>query len=122
MRMKFFITMVLILASGLFLNSCSKDDDAALPTITFTEAEGVANSQGEYTLTGHIHSDIRLSKVVITKQGSTTPFLTDDSTANNKNDYDFTYLITGITANTYIIMDIYNQANGKTTRQYLIHP
>ncbi|WP_293895260.1 hypothetical protein [Flavobacterium sp.] len=119
--MKFFITMVLVLASGLFLNSCSKDD-AAPPTITFTQAEGVANSQGEYTLTGHIHSDVRLSKVVITKQGSATPFLTDDLTANNKNDYDFTYLITGITANTYIIIDIYNQANVKTTRQYLIHP
>ena len=119
MRMKFFITIVLVLASGLFLNSCSNDDDA-LPTVTFTEVEGVANSQGEYTLTGNIHSDIRLSKVVITKQGSATPFLTDDSTAYNKNDYDFTYLITGITANTYIIMDIYNQSNGKTTRQYLI--
>ncbi len=119
MKMKFFITMVLVLASGLFLNSCSNDDDA-LPTVTFTEVEGVANSQGEYTLTGNIHSDIRLSKVVITKQGSATPFLTDDSTAYNKNDYDFTYLITGITANTYITMDIYNQSNGKTTRQYLI--
>ena len=122
MKMKFFfITMVLVLTSG-FLSSCSKDDAAPLPTITFTQTEGTANSQGEYTVTGHIHSDVRLDKVIITKAGSTTPFITDDTTAKNKNEYDFAYLITGITADTYIRVDIYNQANGKTTVQFLIHP
>ena len=121
MRMKFFfITMVLIVTSG-FLNSCSKSE-SSLPTITFTQSEGIANSQGEYTMRGHIHSDIRLDKVIITKQGAAAPFLTDDSTAKNKTEYDFTYLITGITANTYMIVDIYNQDNGKKTIQFLIHP
>lgn len=123
MRIKFFfITVALVLASGLFLNSCSKNDDAALPIITFSETEGIANSQGEYTVNGHIHSDVRLDKVIVTKAGSTIPFLTDDSTAKNKTEYDFAYLITGITANTYITIDIYNQANGKTTAQFLIRP
>ncbi|WP_293873339.1 hypothetical protein [Flavobacterium sp.] len=112
--------MVLVLTGG-FLNSCSKSD-ATLPTISFTQAEGVADSQGEYTMRGHIHSDIRLRKVIITKQGAATPFLTDDSTANNKTEYDFTYLITGITTDTYMIVDIYNQDNGKKTVQFLIHP
>ncbi|MFV5686074.1 hypothetical protein ACM55I_11555 [Flavobacterium sp. GB2R13] len=122
MRMRyFFITIIFVLASGLFLNSCSKDD-AALPTITFNQTEGKANSQGEYTVSGHIQSEIALSKVIITKEGSSTPFLTDDTTAKNKTDYDFAYLITGVTANTYLIVDIYNQANDKTTVRFLIRP
>lgn len=122
MRMRyFFITSVFVLASGLFLNSCSKDD-ASLPTITFNQTEGKANSQGEYTVSGHILSEVALSKVIITKEGSTTPFLTDNTTAKNKTDYNFAYLITGITANTYIIVDIYNQANDKTTVRFFIRP
>jgi hypothetical protein len=122
MRMKnIFITLIFVLASGLFLNSCSKDD-AALPSVTFIQTEGKANSQGDYTVSGHIQSEVALSRVIITKEGSTTPFLTDDSTAKNKTEYDFAYLITGITANTYLIVDIYNQANDKTTVRYLIRP
>lgn len=122
MRMKhFFITAIFVLASGLFLNSCSKDD-AARPTITFNQTEGKANSQGEYIVSGRIQSEIALSKVIITKEGSSTPFLTDDTTAKNKTDYDFAYLITGVTTNTYLIVDIYNQANDKTTVRFLIRP
>lgn len=122
MRLRnFFIKLVFVLASGLFLNSCSKDD-AAHPTITFNQTEGKANSQGEYTVSGHILSEVALSRVIITKEGSTTPFLTDDSTAKNKTDYNFAYLITGITANTYLIVDIYNQANDRTTVRFLIRP
>ena len=117
----FFITIISVLASGFFLNSCSKHD-ATLPTITFNQNEGKANSQGEYTVSGHIQSEIALSKVIITKEGSSTPFLTDDSTAKNKTDYNFSYLITGVTTNTYIIVDIYNQANDKTTVRFLIRP
>ncbi|WP_426091749.1 hypothetical protein [Flavobacterium sp. DSR3-2] len=122
MRMKyFFITAIFVLASGLFLNSCSKDD-AAVPTITFNQTEGKANSQGEYTVSGRIQSEIALSKVIITKEGSNIPFLTDDTTAKNKTDYNFAYLITGVTTNTYVIVDIYNQANDKTTVRFLIRP
>jgi len=122
MRMRnFFIMVVFVLASGLFLNSCS-NDDATPPSITFNQTEGKANSLGEYTVSGRIQSEVALSKVVITKEGSTTPFLTDDSTAKNKTLYDFAYLITGITANTYIIVDIYTQANDKTTVRFLIRP
>ena len=122
MRMKhFFITAIFVLASGLFLTSCSKDD-AAVPTITFSQTEGKANSLGEYTVSGRIQSEIALSKVIITKEGSNVPFLTDDTTAKNKTDYNFSYLITGVTANTYLIVDIYNQANDKTTVRFLIRP
>lgn len=122
MRMKyFFITAVFVLMSGLFLNSCS-NDDAANSTITFNQTEGKANSQGEYTVSGRILSEVALSKVIITKEGSNTPFLTDDSTAKNKTDYLFAYLITGITANTYLTVDIYDQANNKTTVRFLIRP
>ncbi|SFE95521.1 hypothetical protein SAMN04488131_106100 [Flavobacterium xueshanense] len=117
----FFITAIFVLACGLFLNSCSKDD-AARPTITFNQTEGKANSQGEYVVSGRIQSEIALSKVIITKEGSSTPFLTDDTTAKNKIDYDFAYLITGVTTNTYLIVDIYNQANDKTTVRFLIRP
>ncbi|HSN47743.1 MAG TPA: hypothetical protein VLR29_03190 [Flavobacterium sp.] len=117
----FFITMLFVLASGLFLNSCS-NDDAAAPSITFNQTEGKANSLGEFTVSGHIQSEVALSKVVITKEGSTTPFLTDDSTAKNKTEYDFAYVITGITANTNLIVDIYNQDNDKTTVRFLIRP
>ena len=122
MRMRnFFIATVFVLSSGLFLNSCS-NNDATPPTTTFNQTEGKANSQGEYTVSGRIQSEVALSKVIITKEGSTTPFLTDDSTAKNKTDYYFAYLITGITANTYIILDIYDQANNKTTVRFLIRP
>lgn len=119
MKVKFVYITFIFFLTGLFLNSCSKDDKA-LPTITFTQAEGTANSQGEYTVSGHIHSDVRLAKVIITKEGSTSPFLTDDTTAKNKTDYDFTYLITGITSNTNLIIDVYNQENGKSTFRFLI--
>ena len=122
MRMKyFFITAIFVLASGLFLTSCS-NNDAAVPTITFSQTEGKANSLGEYTVSGRIQSEIALSKVIITKEGSNVPFLTDDTTAKNKTDYNFSYLITGVTANTYLIVDIYNQANDKTTVRFLIRP
>lgn len=123
MRMRhYFTTIALVLTSGLFLNSCSNDDDTPPPSITFNQTEGKANSLGEYTVSGRIQSEVALSKVIITKEGSTNPFLTDDTTAKNKTDYNFAYLITGITANTTIIVDIYNQANVKTTVRFLIRP
>jgi hypothetical protein len=122
MRMRhYFFTLLFVLGLGLFLNSCS-NNDAVPPSITFNQTEGKANSLGEFTVSGHIQSEVALSKVIITKEGSTTPFLTDDSTAKNKTEYDFAYVIIGITANTYIIVDIYNQANDKTTVRFLIRP
>lgn len=121
MRMKFFITMALVLTLG-FLNSCSKSDAALPPAISFTQVQGTANVQGQYTITGHIHSDVRLNKVILTKEGAAAPFLIDDSTAKNKTEYDFSYLVTGITAPTYIVIDIYNMSDQKTTARFLIVP
>lgn len=117
----YFTTIVLVLASRLFFNSCSNDEDTPA-SITFNQTEGKANSQGEYAVNGLIQSEVDLSKVIFTKEGLTTPFWIDDTTAKNKNDYNFAYLITGITASTYIIVDIYNQDNDKTTVRFLIRP
>ena len=118
-KMKIRSLILMILTSMFFFVSCKKD---AVPTLTIatTTVDGTANANGEYTITGHISSSARLAKVVLTKEGQTTPFLTDDSTAKNKNEYDYTYLVTGITANTYIVIDVYDQAGGKITKRFLI--
>ena len=106
----------------LFFISCKKDSPNSVPAITFTGnvTEGTANAAGEYTITGHISSAVRLDKVVITKEGQPTPFFVDDATAKNKNEYDFSYLITGITSNTNIVIDIYDQEGAKVTQRFLI--
>jgi len=113
-------TIALLSFLAFFFVSCKKE--AAKPHLSFTNniAEGTANANGEYTITGHLSSPVRLDKVVLTKDGQTTPFLVDESTAKNKNEYDFSYLVTGITANTSIIIDAYDQGGGKVTYQFLI--
>ncbi|WP_301927835.1 hypothetical protein [Ferruginibacter sp.] len=118
MKTKSFLIMALF--ALFFIVSCKKQ--SAHPQLTFSNnvAQGIANSSGEYTITGHISSVVSLSKVVLTKEGQTTPFLVDDATAKNKNEYDFSYLVTGITANTYIIIDIFDQGAGKITQRFLI--
>ena len=118
MKMKSFLVMAL--TAAFFFVSCKKE--GTNPQLTFTNniVEGTANAGGEYTITGHISSAVRIDKVVLTKEGQTTPFLVDESTAKNKNEYDFSYLVTGITANTYIIIDVYDQSGGKVTLRFLI--
>ncbi len=105
----------------LFLVASCKKDNAA-PQIVFSNniAEGTASNAGEFTIAGHLSSVVRLDKVTLTKEGAATPFFTDESTAKNKTEYDFSYLVTGITANTYIVLDAYNQEGGKTTARFLI--
>ncbi len=118
MKTKSFLFMAL--TAIFFFVSCKKE--ATNPQLTFTNnvAEGTANASGEYTITGHISSVARLEKVLLTKEGQSTAFLVDESTAKNKNEYDFSYLVTGITANTYIIIDVYDQGGGKVTQRFLI--
>ena len=99
--------------------SCSKDSPKPIPAITFTQAEGKAVN-GQYTITGTITSSIALLKVILTKEGDTTPFITDDTTAKNKTSYTYSYLITGITKDTNILIDIYDQNNTKTSSKFLI--
>jgi hypothetical protein len=114
--------LLLTMLTTLFLLGSCKKDSTPLPTLTFTNnlVEGTASNNGEYTITGRISSTVRLEKVVLTKEGQATPFLTDDSTAKNKNEYDFSYLVTGITANTYIVIDVYDQSGGKITLRFLV--
>jgi len=113
------LLLVAISVVSLF-TSCKKD--ASKPQITFTNnvAQGTADVNGEYTLTGHISSAVSLDKVTLTKQGQVDAFLIDESTAKNKNEYDYSYLITGINANTTIIMDVYDQNGGRSSAQFLI--
>jgi len=71
-------------------------------------------------MTGHISSQVSLAKVTLTKQGQADALMVDESTAKNKNEYDYSYLIAGINTNTTIIMDVYDLDGGKTTAQFLI--
>ena len=118
MKTKFFLLMAL--TAMFIVVSCKKD--RTVPQLSFTNsvAEGTANASGEYTITGHISSVVRLDKVILTKEGQTTPFLIDETTAKNKIEYDYSYLVTGITTNTYIIIDVFDQGGGKTTQRFLI--
>ncbi|MBY0476126.1 MAG: hypothetical protein K2Q24_00625 [Chitinophagaceae bacterium] len=118
MKMKSFI--LLALTAMLFTLSCKKQSTKLQLTFTGNVAEGTANANGEYSITGHISSAVRLDKVTLTKEGQSTPFLVDESTAKNKTEYDYSYPVTGITANTYIIIDVYDQLGGKITQRFLI--
>ena len=118
MKTKFVLLTALI--AMFFIVSCKKDSTNPQLTFTGNSAQGAASPGGEYTITGHISSTVRLDKVVLTKEGQATSFLVDESTAKNKNEYDFSYLVTGITANTYIIIVAYDQEGGKISQRFLI--
>lgn len=118
MRTKLFA--VLSLAMLLVFASCSKDDAAPKFTFPNNVTEGQANQAGEYTITGTLQSDVNLQKVTLTKEGQNNPFFVDDSEAKNKNTYSFSYLVSGINSDTYIILDAYDQDGGKTTAKFLI--
>ncbi len=119
--MKIKILSLFVFSIMLLFTSCKKDA-ASKPQISFTNnvAEGTANANGEYTMTGHISSQVSLAKVTLTKQGQADAIIVDESTAKNKNEYDYSYLISGINTNTTIIMDVYDLDGGKTTAQFLI--
>jgi hypothetical protein len=104
----------------LFFSSCSKDDKAPAFTFANNASEGQADQNGDYTITGTLQAEVNLQKVTLTKVGQNNPFLVDDSEAKNKNTYTFSYLVTGINSNTYIILDAYDQNGGKTTAKFLI--
>ena len=119
MKTKILLLFAIFIVS--FFTSCKKNS-ASTPQITFTNniAQGTADANGEYTLTGHISSAVRLDKVTLTEQGQAEPFLIDETTAKNKNEYDYSYLITGINTNTTIIMDVYDQRGDKSSAQFLV--
>jgi hypothetical protein len=118
--MKTKTSLLMALLAIFVFASCKKDSIA--PQLAFANnlAEGTANASEEYTITGHISSTVRLDKVTLTIEGQNAPFLVDESTAKNKNEYDFSYLVTGISANTYIIIDVYDQNGGKVSNRFLI--
>ena len=118
--MKIISFFVIAFSATFFFVACKKDSTNPQLTFTNNTAEGIASASGEYSITGHISSVVRLAKVVLTKEGAASSFLIDESTAKNKNEYDFSYLVTGVNTNTYIIIDAYNQEGGKIMQRFLI--
>ncbi len=121
--MKMKSLLLLICITTISFVSCKKDTPiVSIPAITFATSilEGTANASGEFEIKGHISSANRLEQVTLTKEGQSAAFIVDNSTAKNKNEYDFSYLVTGITANTYIVISITDQAGGNKTEKYLI--
>ncbi|MDE3183140.1 MAG: hypothetical protein KGM16_06945 [Bacteroidota bacterium] len=120
MKLKSFL--LIVLTSICFLISCKKDSTTGIQfNFTNNLAYGTADSNGDYTITGHITSSVRLDSVTLIKQGQSSPFLTDVATAKNKTDYTFSYLVTGITANTTILIDVFDQNGGKIESTFLIN-
>jgi len=120
--MKIKVFLLATIAGLFFLASCKKDSSSNIQ-LAFTNniSTGTADANGNYTITGHITSAVRLDSVTLTKQGQSVPFLIDNATAKNKTDYIFSYLVTGITANTTIIMNIFDQNGGKTQSTFVIN-
>ena len=121
MKTKLKILLLLAACAIVFIISCKKENGSRFE-ISFANnaTEGTADSIGAFTLTGHISSRVALEQVTLTKQGEAGAFLVDESTAKSKNEYDFSYLITGITANTTIVMDVYDQYGSKCSALFLI--
>jgi len=113
-------TLALLAFSFLFAFASCKKDSGSNHAVSFIEPSGTANGNGEYTIEGQIISPVALDKIILTKQGQSAPFLEDATTAKNKTDHTFSYQVTGITQDTYIIMDFYNLQGGKSTSKFLI--
>jgi hypothetical protein len=120
MKTKLRILLLFAISAIIFLTACKKDGSEFHISFTNNITEGTADSSGEFTLTGHISSQALLDQVALTKQGQADAFLIDESTAKSKNEYDFSYLITGITENTTIVIDVYDQNGGKSSALFLI--
>ncbi len=118
--MKTTIMLLASIFSILFMASCSKENQA--PRIVFSNnvSEGQASADGTFTLTGTLTSEVNLSKVTLTKERQSSPFLVDDSEAKNKNEYSFSTLVSGINTNTTILLLAYDQSGGKTSARFLI--
>ena len=117
-----FKSLLLLLAVIITTISCKKDSPVNTPVITYNTSvlEGTANASGVFEIKGHISSAERLDQVVLTKEGQSAAFIVDNSTAKNKTEYDFAYLVTGITSNTYVIISVTDQSGGNKTDRYLV--
>jgi hypothetical protein len=101
--------------------ACKKESGSTvLMTISSTAQQGTADESGQYSLSGHISSQTPLDKITLTRQGQSIPFLTDESSVKNKKEYDYTYKVTGITSNTTISMDVFDQKGGKSGMLFVI--
>jgi hypothetical protein len=113
-------TLTLLLGFFLFSFSACKKDTGSNHAVSFVEPFGTANGNGEYTIEGTVSSPVRLDKIILTKQGQSTPFIEDVTTAKNKTEHTFSYQVNGIIQDTYVLMDIYNLEDGKSTTKFLI--
>lgn len=113
-------TLAVLAFSFLFIFSSCKKDSGEQHQVSFSEPAGKANANGEYTIEGAISSPVRLDKILLTKEGQQAPFLEDATTAKNKTEHTFAYQVTGITQDTYVIIDFYNLDGGRSTSKFLI--
>lgn len=118
--MKIRTLLLLSLSTMLFFAACSKDKQAPAFTFTNNATEGQANANGEYTISGTLTSEVNLNKVTLTKEGQNNPFMVDDSEAKNKNTYNFSYLVTGVNTNTYVLIEALDQNGGRSNAKFLI--
>jgi hypothetical protein len=115
----FFLFLLTIILAA----SCKKESNpTSTPTITYntTILEGKSNTQGEFEIEGHVSSATRLEKITLTKEGQSVAFMVDNSNPKNKTEYDFNYLVAGITRDTYITISASDQQGGNKTDRYLI--
>src|SRR5688572_14045406 len=111
--------LALLLCSSLLFIACSKDTGSD-HNVSFSESEGIANNNGEYTMQGTITSPVKMDEIYLTKEGQAAPFIMDTTTAKNKTEHTYSYQVTGITQNTYIRIDVFNIEGGKSSSQFLI--
>jgi hypothetical protein len=116
-------TLFLLLSVIIAAFSCKKESvPTSTPAITYSTniLEGKANTRGEYEIIGHVSSATWLQNITLTKEGLSVAFMNDNSNPKNKTEYDFNYLVAGITTDTYIIISATDQLGGNKTDRYLI--
>jgi hypothetical protein len=121
--MKITFTLLLSLLVMISAISCKKESGpTTIPTITYATSilEGKTNARGEFEIQGHVSSATRLQNITLTKEGQGVAFMNDNSNPKNKTEYDFNYLVVGITTDTYIIISAIDQSGGTKTDRYLI--
>ena len=97
--MKFKSFILLAFAGMLFLSSCTKNDLVSRSPEK-DRIEIMPDVNGNFIISGHISSPDPLAKVELVKNDDVSPFLTDETDAKYKTEYDYSYTITDINQNT----------------------
>lgn len=117
--MKTYSPLLLLCSIFVFFTSCKKD--ASNPAFVFpgNVYEGQANN-GSYTIVGTLQCQANLRKVTVQREDETQPFIVDELEERSKQSYEFSYEVTGITHDTYIALDAFDQNGGKSRAMFLV--